>query len=117
MIHYDPENIFAKILRSEIPCKKVYEDDYALAFADIFPKAPLHILVIPKGAYTCFSDFSQRASDPEIVGFFKAVECVTQQTGAHKDGYRLISNKGANAHQEVPHFHVHVLGGKSLGGF
>ncbi len=112
---YDPNNIFAKILRGEIPCKKIYEDDYALAFPDIHPKAPTHILVIPKGSYATHSDFITRASDAEIAGFERAVGKVAQMAGVAESGYRLISNCGANAHQEVPHYHVHILGGRALG--
>ncbi len=112
---YDPNNIFAKILRGEIPCKKLYEDEFALAFPDIIPKAPTHVLVIPKGAYSDHQDFASRASEKEIAGFERAVGKVAQMAGAADSGYRLISNCGANAHQEVPHYHVHVLGGRVLG--
>ena len=112
---YDTSNIFAKILRGEIPCKKVLETPYALAFEDIYPKAPIHILIIPKGAYASFSDFSQNASPEEVTGFFKAVGDAAQKVGLESSGYRLLSNNGANAHQEVPHFHVHIVGGRSLG--
>lgn len=112
---YDPNNIFAKILRGEIPAKKVYEDDYALAFHDINPKAPTHVLVIPKGPYVSQDDFVQSASDAEIAGFERAVAKVVQSTGVASTGYRLISNCGTNAHQEVPHYHIHVLGGRTLG--
>ena len=112
---YDPNNIFAKILRGEIPCKKIYEDAHALAFHDINPKAPTHILVIPKGAYVTHNDFVQRASEAEITGFERAVGKVAQMAGVDGSGYRLISNCGANAHQEVPHYHVHILGGRALG--
>ncbi|HEU0118383.1 MAG TPA: histidine triad nucleotide-binding protein [Alphaproteobacteria bacterium] len=112
---YDNNNIFAKILRGEIPCKKVYEDDFALAFNDINPKAPVHVLVIPKGPYTTFDDFAKHAGADEIAGFAKAINEVVQSTGVDDTGYRLISNSGVNAHQEVPHYHVHVLGGKTLG--
>ena len=114
-ISYDSNNIFAKILRGEIPCTKVFEDEFALAFPDIRPLAPLHVLVIPKGAYRDMDDFTLRATTAEIAGYFKAVGEVARIIGAPKDGYRLISNKGANAHQEVPHLHVHVLGGRALG--
>jgi histidine triad (HIT) family protein len=112
---YDSNNIFAKILRGEIPAKKVYEDDYALAFNDIAPKAPTHILVIPKGPYTRHEDFVQSATPEEIAGFEKAINHVVQSAGLAQSGYRLIANCGVNAHQEVPHYHVHVLGGKALG--
>jgi diadenosine tetraphosphate (Ap4A) HIT family hydrolase len=112
---YDPNNIFAKIMRGEIPCKKVYEDEYALAFEDIAPKAPVHVLVIPKGPYISQDDFANSASDAELAGFERAVCKVVQSTNIISTGYRIISNAGANAHQEVPHYHVHVLGGKPLG--
>ena len=112
---YDPNNIFAKILRGEIPCKKIYENDYALAFHDIHPKAPTHILVIPKGPYVAHDDFTQSASDAEIAGFERAVTHVARLAEVANTGYRLIANCGINAHQEVPHYHVHVLGGRPLG--
>lgn len=112
---YDPNNIFAKILRGDIPCKKLYESPHALAFHDINPKAPTHILVIPKGAYASQSDFAEKASDAEIAGFERAVTEVAKIAGVNATGYRLISNSGVNAHQEVPHYHVHVLGGRALG--
>lgn len=112
---YDTNNIFAKILRGEIPCKKVFENQHALAFHDINPKAPTHILVIPKGSYMTQADFAEKASDAEIAGFEKAVADVAKIAGVDTSGYRLISNSGVNAHQEVPHYHVHVLGGRALG--
>lgn len=112
---YDQNNIFAKILRGEIPCQKLYEDQHVLAFPDINPKAPTHILVIPKGAYTCSDDFAERASAEEIQAFHKAVAHLTQEKGLREAGFRLISNKGANGGQEVPHYHIHILGGKKLG--
>ena len=115
MADYDKNNIFAKILRGEIPCSKVYEDDHAIAFNDINPQAPVHVLVIPKGSYVSMDDFSARASDAEITGFFRAVGTVARQLGAEKDGYRILANHGENAHQEVPHFHVHVFAGTRLG--
>jgi diadenosine tetraphosphate (Ap4A) HIT family hydrolase len=111
---YDPNNIFAKILRGEIPCKKVYEDEFALAFHDLHPKAPVHVLVIPKGPYATHNDFVGSANAEEIAGFARAITKVTQVTDVANTGYRLISNCGVNAHQEVPHYHVHVLGGKPL---
>ncbi len=113
---YDHHNIFAKILRGDIPCSKVFENDYALAFHDISPAAPVHILVVPKGAYVSFDDFAVRASADEIVGFFKAVQTVAVASGVDVEGYRLLANHGSNAGQEVPHFHVHILGGRPLGG-
>lgn len=112
---YDPDNIFAKILRGEIPCQKVYEDDWALAFHDIAPQAPLHILVIPKGAYVSWDDFSTRASAEEIAGFVRAVGHVAREQGLVEPGYRLLVNLGAHGGQEVPHLHVHLFGGKPLG--
>jgi histidine triad (HIT) family protein len=112
---YDKNNIFAKILRGEIPCKKLYEDEFALAFPDINPKAPMHVLVIPKGAYENHTDFTSRASEKELAGFERAVGKVAGMVGASEGGYRVISNCGANAHQEVPHYHVHILGGRALG--
>lgn len=113
---YDPDNIFAKILRGEIPCRKVFENDWALAFHDIAPKAPVHVLVIPKGPYISFADFTQRASDKEIVGFNKAVGDVARMFELDAPGYRLIGNVGPDSGQEVPHFHIHILGGRPLGG-
>jgi len=112
---YDDENIFAKILREEIPCKRVYEDDFALAFHDINPQAPVHVLVIPKGRYVSWSDFSEKARDEEIAGFIRAVGKVAKDLGLVEPGYRLLANIGPHAHQEVPHLHVHLFGGKPLG--
>ncbi len=112
---YDENNIFAKILRGEIPCKVVDEDDYTLSFADINPQAPIHILVIPRGAYTDWSDFAVHASGKEIAALFRAVGRVAELTGIGNTGYRVISNIGPDSHQEVPHFHMHVLGGTSIG--
>jgi diadenosine tetraphosphate (Ap4A) HIT family hydrolase len=112
---YDPNNVFARILRGEIPCRKVAENDHALAFHDINPLAPIHVLVIPKGAYVSMDDFTATASDAEIVGFFRLVGEVARQTGAVTDGFRTLSNAGVNAHQEVPHLHVHIFGGRPLG--
>lgn len=112
---YDDGNIFAKILRGEIPCSKVYEDDHALAFDDINPQAPTHILVIPKGPYVSWDDFSARAPDAEIAGFVRAVGHVARAAGLVEPGYRLLANTGVNSHQEVPHLHVHIFAGKALG--
>jgi histidine triad (HIT) family protein len=112
---YDPDNIFARILRGEIPCDRVYEDDHALAFRDINPQAPQHILVIPKGAYVSWDDFSARGSDSEIAGFVRAVGVVARDAGMVADGYRLLANVGAHGGQEVPHLHVHVFAGRPLG--
>ncbi|MGH6786726.1 MAG: histidine triad nucleotide-binding protein [Novosphingobium sp.] len=112
---YDNGNIFAKILRGEIPNRTVYDDEWALAFHDIAPQAPTHILVIPKGAYVSWDDFSARASAQEIAGFVRAVGHVAREAGLVAPGYRLLANTGGDAHQEVPHFHVHVFAGKPLG--
>jgi histidine triad (HIT) family protein len=112
---YDEGNIFARILRGEIPCEKVYEDEHALAFNDIAPHAPVHILVIPKGAYVSWDDFSQSATAPEIAGFVKAVGAIARSAGLVDPGYRLLANIGGHAGQEVPHLHVHILAGKPLG--
>ena len=112
---YDDQNVFAKILRGEIPSKKVYEDDWALAFHDIAPLAPVHILVIPKGAYVSWDDFSRRASAEEITGFVRAVGHVAREQGLVAPGYRLLANIGLQAGQEIPHLHVHLFGGGPLG--
>ena len=112
---YDEQNIFAKILRGEIPNRTVYEDEWALAFHDINPQAPIHILVIPKGAYVSWDDFSAKASDAEIAGFIRAVGHVAREQGLVAPGYRLLANAGIDSHQEVPHLHVHLFGGKALG--
>lgn len=112
---YDPNNIFARILRGEIPCKKVHETPHSLAFHDIQPVAPTHILVIPKGAYIDLDDFSARAPDAEIADFVRAVGAVARQAGVVADGYRILANNGRNAHQTVPHLHVHIFGGMKLG--
>jgi diadenosine tetraphosphate (Ap4A) HIT family hydrolase len=112
---YDPGNIFARILRGEIPNRTVFENDYALAFHDIAPAAPVHILVIPKGAYVSWDDFSARASAEEIAGFVRAVGHVAREQGLVAPGYRLLANVGANGGQEVPHLHVHLFGGRGLG--
>ncbi|WP_066648816.1 MULTISPECIES: histidine triad nucleotide-binding protein [Sphingomonas] len=112
---YDDQNIFAKILRDEIPSRRVYEDDFAVAFHDINPQAPTHLLVIPRGAYVSWDDFSARASDVEIAGFVRAVGEVARAAGLVAPGYRLLANTGMNAHQEVPHLHVHIFAGQPLG--
>jgi diadenosine tetraphosphate (Ap4A) HIT family hydrolase len=111
---YDPENIFAKILRGEIPCTKVYEDDHVLAFNDIAPQAPTHVLVIPKGAYTSYDDFALNASDAEIVAYTRAIGKISKEVGVVEDGYRLIANTREHGRQDVPHLHVHILGGEKL---
>ena len=112
---YDPGNIFAKILRGEIPCKKVYENAHALAFHDIRPQAKVHVLVIPKGAYIGWTDFAEKASAAEIEGFVRAVGKAAKLVGVTGDGYRILANSGVNAHQEVPHLHIHIFGGQPLG--
>ena len=112
---YDESNVFARILRGEIPSKRVYEDDFALAFHDINPHAPVHILVIPKGPYVSWDDFSERASAEEIAGFVRAIGKVARDEGLVASGYRLLANVGANGGQEVPHLHVHIFGGRGLG--
>ena len=115
MSAYDRNNIFARILRGELPCKKVYEDAFALAFHDIHPQAPVHVLVIPKGEYVSADDFSAKASPEEIAALFRAVGTIARELGVDKSGYRILANHGADSHQEVPHFHIHIFGGKSLG--
>ena len=113
---YDSGNIFARILRGEIPCDKVYEDEWAFSFHDINPQAPVHLLVVPKGAYVSWDDFSAKASDAEIAGFIRAVGAVARDAGLVDPGYRLLANLGQHGHQEVPHLHVHVLGGRQFYG-
>ena len=115
---YDPQNIFARILRGEIPNDTVLETPHTLAFRDIRPQAPVHVLVIPKGAYVSYDDFAANATDAEIVDFHRAVARVTRDLGVDLDqgqGYRAITNSGAPGVQEVPHFHLHILGGRSMG--
>ena len=112
---YDPSNIFARILRGEIPCRKVFEDEHVLAFHDINPQAPVHILVVPKGAYVSLDDFSTHAGDGEIAAFIRAVGAIARAQGVAESGYRILANHGADAHQEVQHFHLHIVGGRPLG--
>jgi diadenosine tetraphosphate (Ap4A) HIT family hydrolase len=112
---YDPQNVFARILRGEIPCKKVYEDEHVLAFHDIHPQAKVHVLVIPKGAYVSMKDFSTRATESEIAGFIRAVGKVAGELGLDESGYRILANHGPDSHQEVPHLHIHIFGGQRLG--
>ena len=112
---YDEDNVFAQIIRDEIPSKRVYEDEFALAFHDINPLAPTHILVIPKGAYVSWDDFSAKASDFEIAGFVRAIGKVARDAGLVENGYRLLANVGVNSGQIVPHLHVHIFGGRPLG--
>lgn len=113
---YDKDNIFAKILRGEIPNTTVYEDDYVLAFEDINPQAPIHVLIIPKGAYEGMTDFSQHATSAEQVAFVRAISKVVKIKQIDQSGYRTIANSGSHGMQEVPHLHIHVLGGRTLGG-
>ena len=112
---YDDSNVFARILRGELPCKKVYEDAHVLAFHDIRPQTPVHILVIPKGRYVDLDDFSAKASDAEIAALFRAVGRLAREAGVAESGYRFLANNGRDANQEVPHLHVHIFGGKNLG--
>ena len=113
---YDRNNIFARILRGEIPCKKVFEDSHVLAFHDINPQAPTHVLVVPKGEYVSSDDFAEHASDAEIAALIRAVGRIARDQGVVGSGYRVLANHGRDAHQEVPHFHVHIFGGRDLGG-
>ena len=115
MSGYDSNNIFAKILRGEIPNDTVYEDDHVLAFNDIAPQAPVHILVIPKGEYISIDDFGANASADEIKAFYTAISKITEDKGLKGEGFRCIANTGLNGGQEVPHFHMHILGGKKIG--
>lgn len=112
---YDPNNVFARILRGELPCNKVYEDEWALAFHDIAPQAPVHILVIPKGEYVSWDDFSAKASVEEIAGFVRAVGHIARAHGLVEPGHRLLVNIGQEGGQEIPHLHVHIFGGRPLG--
>jgi len=112
---YDDSNIFARVLRGEVPSTKIYEDEFAYAFPDINPAAPTHILVIPKGRYVSWDDFSAKASDAEIAGFVRAVGKVARDAGAVERGYRLLANTGPDSHQQVPHLHVHIFAGRPLG--
>lgn len=115
MSTYEENNIFAKILQGDIPCDKVYEDDHVLAFNDINPQAPVHILVIPKGKYISIDDFGAKAGAGEIKAFYAAVSKIVAEKDLQDGGFRCIANAGINGGQEVPHFHLHILGGKSLG--
>jgi len=112
---YDPNNVFAKILRGEIPCDKVFENEWAMAFHDINPQAPLHLLVVPKGAYVSWDDFSEKASAEEIAGLIRAVGQVAREAGLVDPGYRVLANIGQHGHQEVPHLHIHLFGGRQFG--
>jgi histidine triad (HIT) family protein len=112
---YDDSNIFARILRGEIPSKTAYEDERVLAFHDINPMAPTHILVIPKGPYVSWDDFSEKGSDEEIAALVRSVGKIAREAGLVKDGYRVLANVGPNSGQEVPHLHLHIFGGRPLG--
>jgi diadenosine tetraphosphate (Ap4A) HIT family hydrolase len=112
---YDPNNIFARILRGEIPNKTVFENEFALAFHDINPQAPVHVLVIPKTPSVSLADFAATATQEQIAGFFRAVAHVAKLLGLETPGYRILANTGPDSHQEVPHFHVHIIGGRPLG--
>jgi diadenosine tetraphosphate (Ap4A) HIT family hydrolase len=112
---YDPGNVFARILRGEIPCDKVFEDEHVLAFRDINPQTPVHVLVIPKGPYTTLDDFAANASDQEITAWVRAIGTVARAEGLVENGYRVLTNTGRDGHQEVPHLHMHVFGGRDLG--
>ena len=114
-VDYDTNNIFAKILRGDIPSTKIYEDDFALAFEDINPQAPIHVLVIPKGQYVSMDDFSKYATQEEVTGLMRAVGITARQLNLSENGYRIIANTGTDGMQEVPHFHIHVFGGNKLG--
>jgi diadenosine tetraphosphate (Ap4A) HIT family hydrolase len=112
---YDNDNIFAKILRGDIPCTKVFEDEHSLAIYDIEPQAPVHVLVIPKGAYVSMDDFTTKASDAELASFSRAIGQAARELGVVESGYRILANNGADALQEVPHLHMHIFAGKNLG--
>ncbi|MCI4662650.1 MAG: HIT domain-containing protein [Neomegalonema sp.] len=116
---YDPENVFAKILRGDLPCTKVHETEHTLAFNDINPVRPVHVLVIPKGPYVTYDDFTANASDAEIVDLFRVIGMLTRQlkvsAAGDGEGYRLITNAGEHGVQEVPHFHMHIIGGAGCG--
>jgi diadenosine tetraphosphate (Ap4A) HIT family hydrolase len=112
---YDSNNIFARILRAEIPCDKVYEDDHVLAFHDINPQTPTHILVIPKGAYVSVGDFAAGATDAEIAALMRAIGTIARKAGVAEQGYRVLANTGEHGLQEVPHLHFHLFGGRPLG--
>ena len=112
---YDDANIFARLLRGEIPSRRVYEDEWAVAFYDIAPQAAVHVLVVPRGRYVSLADFTRDAPDAEVAGFFRAVGAVARQLGLEEAGYRALANMGFDGGQEVPHFHVHIMGGRKLG--
>ena len=113
---YDPSNVFARILRGELSCRKVFEDEHVLAFHDISPQTPTHVLVIPKGEYVSFDDFAAKASTDEIAALVRTLGNIAREQGVAETGYRILANTGPAAHQEVPHLHVHLFGGRDLGG-
>jgi histidine triad (HIT) family protein len=115
LMAYDRDNVFARILRGELPCTKVYEDEHVLAFRDIRPQAPSHVVLIPKGEYVSAGDFSAKASDAELASFMRAVSQIAKAEGVAESGFRLLANTGKDGHQEVPHFHMHIVGGHDLG--
>jgi diadenosine tetraphosphate (Ap4A) HIT family hydrolase len=115
LVAYDRNNVFARILRGELPCAKVYEDEHVLAFRDIEPQAPSHVVLIPKGDYVSADDFSANAPDAELVAFMRAIGKIAKAEGIAETGYRILSNHGKAAHQAVPHFHLHLFGGCDLG--
>lgn len=115
MSSYDRGNVFARILRGEIPCERVYEDEHVLAFRDIRPQTPIHVLVIPKGEYSTLHDFAERASDAEIAAWVRAAGRIARELGVAESGYRVLSNAGDDGGQEVPHLHLHLFGGRPLG--
>jgi histidine triad (HIT) family protein len=112
---YDRNNVFARILRGELPCITVYEDEHVLAFRDVNPQAPTHIIVIPKGEYVSADDFSEQATNAELAAFMRAIHQTARAEGVSESGYRILANHGDDAHQEVPHFHLHLFGGRELG--
>jgi histidine triad (HIT) family protein len=112
---YDRNNVFARIVRGELPCNKVYEDEHVLAFRDINPQAPTHVILIPKGEYVSVDDFALTASEAEQAAFMRAIGLIAKQEGVVEAGYRILANHGNAAHQEVPHFHLHLFGGRDLG--
>lgn len=112
---YDDTNVFARILRGEIPAQRVYEDEWAIAFPDIAAQAPTHLLVIPRGAYVSWDDFTARGSDAEVAGFVRAIGRIARDMGLVEPGYRLLANVGRDSHQQVPHLHVHLFAGRALG--
>jgi diadenosine tetraphosphate (Ap4A) HIT family hydrolase len=114
-VPYDRTNVFARILRGELPCSKIYEDAHVLAFRDINPQAPTHIILIPKGEYVSVDDFSAKASEAELAAFTRAIGRIAHQEGVADGGYRILANHGPAAHQDVPHFHLHLFGGRDLG--